>query len=330
MLRLVIIGPGIMPIPPHGWGAVENLIWDTKCFIEKYHSDKIAVSIVNVNDMNEIVRQTNEFKPDIVHIHYDNHAFVAQYLTCKTIFITSHYGYIDQVGRRGWDGYRDIIKSFVNNPAHIICLAPKAMDVYKQHGVPDERLLLVTNGANEDKFRYTNTPRFPFKSVYVGKIEARKRQYAYQNVRDIDFVGNYQDSPFNMYAPNYKGEWSRQQLYDNLTDYANLILLSDGELHPLVCCEALVCGLGLVVSEFAAANLDATLPFIDVIPEARLDDIEYVANIIRKNREISVSMRDAIREYGVKVFGWRNVTNHYVNVIMRVHDENTKTVFGAA
>ena len=34
-MKLVIIGPGIMPIPPKGWGAVESLIWDYKIFIEK-------------------------------------------------------------------------------------------------------------------------------------------------------------------------------------------------------------------------------------------------------------------------------------------------------
>ena len=29
-MKIVLIGPGIMPIPPTGWGAVEILVWDTK------------------------------------------------------------------------------------------------------------------------------------------------------------------------------------------------------------------------------------------------------------------------------------------------------------
>lgn len=322
MLKLVIIGPGIMPIPPYGWGAVENLIWDTKCFIERYHSDKFNVVIVNTSDVESIIQQTNSENPDIVHIHYDNHAHIAPHLKCKTVFITSHYGYIDQIGKRGWDGYVNVLNQFINNPARIIALAPKAVDVYKQRGVPDNRLLMITNGANDDMFRFTLSPRFPNKSVYLGKIEYRKRQYVYQNIPNIDFVGNYYDSPFNTHQPCYKGEWTRQQLYNDLTDYANLILLSDGELHPLVCCEALVAGLGLVVSEFAAANLDTSLPFIDVIPENRLDDAQYVAQIIAKNREVSMSMRDAIREYGIRVFGWRNVVAKYVDAITQVYNQD--------
>ena len=27
-MKVAIVGPGIMPIPPTGWGAVEILIWD--------------------------------------------------------------------------------------------------------------------------------------------------------------------------------------------------------------------------------------------------------------------------------------------------------------
>ena len=27
-MKISIIGPGLMPIPPKGWGAVESLIWD--------------------------------------------------------------------------------------------------------------------------------------------------------------------------------------------------------------------------------------------------------------------------------------------------------------
>ena len=34
-MKICIVGPGIMPIPPTGWGAVEILIWDYKETLEK-------------------------------------------------------------------------------------------------------------------------------------------------------------------------------------------------------------------------------------------------------------------------------------------------------
>lgn len=27
-MKISLIGPGVMPIPPNGWGGVEHLIWD--------------------------------------------------------------------------------------------------------------------------------------------------------------------------------------------------------------------------------------------------------------------------------------------------------------
>jgi hypothetical protein len=61
-----------------------------------------------------------------------------------------------------------------------------------------------------------------------------------------------------------------------LTNYGNLVLLSDGEAHSLVLMEALAAGLGIVISEFATANLDLDKEFIDVIPENKINDIEYI------------------------------------------------------
>ena len=43
---------------------------------------------------------------------------------------------------------------------------------------------------------------------------------------------------------NYLGEWTKDQLYKELTDYGNLVLLSDGEAHSLVIMEAFSDSLG--------------------------------------------------------------------------------------
>ena len=43
-MKISIIGPGIMPIPPTGWGAVEILIWDQKLALEELGHE---VDIVN-------------------------------------------------------------------------------------------------------------------------------------------------------------------------------------------------------------------------------------------------------------------------------------------
>jgi hypothetical protein len=72
-------------------------------------------------------------------------------------------------------------------------------------------------------------------------------------------------------------------------------------------------GLGLVISEFSTANLDTDLPFIDVIPESKINDITYVERIIRSNREKSIIMREEIRNYVTENFSWEKIIkNHYL------------------
>ena len=100
-----------------------------------------------------------------------------------------------------------------------------------------------------------------------------------------------------------------------MSDYGNLILLSDGEADPLVTKEALICGLGLVISECSTANLDTSKPFIDVIPENKINDLEYVESVIIKNREISNLMRNEIRQYALETFDWSVIVKNYINLI---------------
>ena len=169
----------------------------------------------------------------------------------------------------------------------------------------------MPNGVREDLFRFSDECEYPDRSIYLAKIEPRKRQSLFHNISNLYFAGRNLDGQYN--GNNHLGEWSKDYLYNNLTRYANLVLLSDGEAHPLVCMEAMSAGLGLVISEWAAANLNKDLPFIDVIPEYRINDINYVEGIIRSNREKSITMREEIRNYVTENFSWEKIIkNHYL------------------
>ena len=99
-------------------------------------------------------------------------------------------------------------------------------------------------------------------------------------------------------------------MYNELTEYGNLVLLSDGEAHPLVCMEALASGLGVVVCQWGKANLDTSKEFITVIEEKHINDIDFIEYEIEKNRKYSVEHRDEIREYG-KQFDWVKIIEKY-------------------
>ena len=92
-MRISIIGPGIMPIPPTGWGAVEILIWD---YYEELKKLGHEVQIVNTQNFQQIVDEVNSFNPDFVHLQYDDHYPVLDWISCPNKAATSHFGYLEE------------------------------------------------------------------------------------------------------------------------------------------------------------------------------------------------------------------------------------------
>jgi len=299
-MKISIVGPGIMPIPPTGWGAVEILIWDQKLALEELGHE---VDIVNTKSPVEIVQKINAYRPDFVHIQYDDFIELYPYIQYPCA-ITSHFGYLEQSNK--WGYYYDrIVKPFQRISPKIFCLSDGIKNVYDKELLIEKSNLYVTpNGVNTSKF-VTRDPKYPDRSLYLAKIDYRKRQSMFQSISSLYYAGNNADPNFNT-SINYLGEWSKDHLYNNLTDYGNLVLLSDGEAHPLVCMEALAAGLGVVVCEYGAANLDTNKDFITVIPESKITDLKYLEDQIVKNRNYSVSHKDDIIKYASN-FDWVNV-----------------------
>ena len=301
-----------MPIPPTGWGAVEILVWDTKNALEELGHE---VQIINTKDYRQIINGINAFVPDFVHVHYDEFIPIMPYIQYPAA-ITSHFGYLER--REMFNGYINVAKEFQRLKPVVFCLSEGIKKVYNvMFDVPKENTYVTPNGVNLDRFRRSMDPEYPDRSLYLAKIDYRKRQHLFQSIDSLWYAGNLADNRFDT-DKNYLGEWSKDTLYEQLTDYGNLVLLSDGEAHPLVCMEALAAGLGVVVCQWGAANLDLDKEFITVIPEDKINDIDFVEDAIIKNREYSINNREEIIQYS-KQFEWKEVLrNHYIPSVEKV------------
>lgn len=311
-MRISIIGPAL-PIPPVGWGAVESLIWDTKLSLEKLGHE---IQIVNVPDPNQIIAMINQFRPDFVHIHYDDWVPLYEYIQYPCA-VTTHFAYIERPELMG--GYKQrVFDHFTRIKPNVFGLSDGINNVYHALAeIPRDRLYLSPNGVMLDNFKYTDTPQHPDRSIYLAKIDHRKRQFLFQSIESLWYAGNIAENRFDQ-SKNYLGEWQKQHLYDNLTEYGNLVLLSDGEAHPLVCMEAFAAGLGVVVSEWATGNLDLSKEFITVIPENKMEDISFIEQKIIENRKYSIAHRKEILDYA-KRFEWCKIlSDHYLPNIEKV------------
>ena len=63
-MKIVLIGPGIMPIPPTGWGAVEILVWDTKIALEKLGHEVLIINTKNGRQIIDCLLYTSDAADD--------------------------------------------------------------------------------------------------------------------------------------------------------------------------------------------------------------------------------------------------------------------------
>ena len=61
-MKIALIGPGIMQIPPDGWGAVEMLIWDYTVVLRELGH---RVEIINTPDKELIKFEVEHGKYDV-------------------------------------------------------------------------------------------------------------------------------------------------------------------------------------------------------------------------------------------------------------------------
>jgi glycosyltransferase involved in cell wall biosynthesis len=325
-MKIALIGPGIINIPPPGHGAVEILIWDYYLeltlqghqvdIINKMRKNGYYQSGPYTDYCRGLIEEINSGKYDFVHLHYDCLYHILPFLICKTKAITSHYPYIDQIERHV-DGYDKVFKEICKNDNHyIFALSKKDLETFVKYGANPNRIFLLLNGSNHNEIQPIKIQKKTKseKSIYIAKIEPRKMQHIYKDIPNIDFYGKCDDSYFKS-LECFKGEYNHTDLMNIMANYGNLILLSNGENGtPLVIKEALMAGLPIVTNRHSSNDLDTSLSFIDIIPDEKLHDFEYIQEVIKKNIK-KQDQQEEIKKYALTNFSWELLIKKYIENI---------------
>jgi len=143
-LNIFISDPGILEIPPKGWGAVEKVIWNYKIQLEKLgHNVDIQVPWGFKREY------------DIYHVHTPNQGFVDLY-NAKKPFIYSlhdHHAYLWGKKSLCYDENFDVMKKSIISLTHAEYLIDYFSDTdklfYLPHGV-DTELYVDKNYKKDD------------------------------------------------------------------------------------------------------------------------------------------------------------------------------------
>lgn len=309
-MKIALVGPGLLPIPPKNWGGVENFIWIYYLLLTKLGHE---VVIFNDTNLHRVVKDIKSGNFDFVHLHFDEYAKFFNDHLGGPFCLTTHYGYINKPEKWSF-GYKCVYLDSLNAPG-IIALSDQIKEKYLKDGFKG-KVYSLRVGTDTSDFKFNKKGNG--KALCLGKIEPRKKQaFLANNLKGrvhIDFVGPIVDGSFKENETcRYLGAWDKKTLYENLTDYSALVLFSDGEAAPAVIVEALAAGLSIIISKSASANLDDE-KFITVLDD-ETKDVGIIVDAINDQIRENDSHRESIRNYAVKKFDNSVIVGDYIKMI---------------
>ena len=128
-MRIVQITPGVIPIPPNGWGAVEKIIWEYKLSLDKIG---YQTHILYADDVK------NE-EGQIVHVHMANLANLLHQRGIDYVFSlhdhhVEHFGKDSECYRQNYEAIKNSKLAFVHSKHLIDYFDNMPQIVYLQHG----------------------------------------------------------------------------------------------------------------------------------------------------------------------------------------------------
>jgi hypothetical protein len=206
-LKIALIGPGIIPIPPTGHGAVEILIWDYYLELTKQGNQVDIINIIRnshtdqsspyTSYCNYLIQIINSGNYDFVHLHYDCLYHILPFLTCSKIGITSHYPYIDNFEKHVSDGFSQIFSEICNitnkqyrigQNYYIFAISNKDINAFINMGIANkERVFLLLNGANHREIKHVHFLEKQNRSLISGRTF--ERTHSLPRMRMLTYAG---------------------------------------------------------------------------------------------------------------------------------------------
>lgn len=306
-MKFLFIAPEGTCIPPQGHGAVESIVYDYYSGLSRLGH---VVKIYQGSNFDEFKLFTDEFKPDICysHCYYGVYRQFLHYCKAKLKFATNHFGeYYNDINTNkkqslsGISGHFNVDSMPIPDNINFICLSQEILRYHHDIlGVDFKNLFFIPNRVYPDNFTFNELPTFN-KSIYLGAISERKRQFL---VKGIDMIEVVHDK-------------SKTWLHNNLTNYKNSVLLSSSEAASLSIVESLMSGLGIVISNACSYNLDTNLEFINVISEDNLN-MSNIQNLVMENAEVCHKLRKHIRDYAMDKFDFNKSIKELVDIIHNI------------
>lgn len=246
-MKITNVTPGLIAIPPNGWGAVEKIIWENHCNFIKAGEES---SIKYLNDLNLL--------EDVVFIHVANLANMAQERGIPYYFMMhDHHSYLygknSNLYKENLKAIKNAIKAFV--PAKYLVEYFDNIPEYFSHGVNTDffnfqtrknnaghRLLCVANNG------YAENKNADRKGFDLAIKMAKHFDLPITIAGPKNNVNFFQAFPQDYNKLNILYDLNENDLLECYRNHSIFIHMSELEAgHPnMTLLEALACGLPVV------------------------------------------------------------------------------------
>jgi autotransporter strand-loop-strand O-heptosyltransferase len=207
-MKIAQINPGLLPIPPNGWGAVEKIIWEYTLVLRKMGHT------VDIKYLNEI----NSGDYDIVHVHMANLAIELRDRKIPYIFSmhdhhVSWFGQSSECYKKNLEAIKGSDLTFLHAKSLIDYFGSKKA-VYLEHGVNINEYANIERSIEKPKLLCLANNGF------IGAQEHDRKGF-----RLAIKAAEALDLPITVAGPkNNKNFFDANK---DLLDYANLTILYD-------------------------------------------------------------------------------------------------------
>lgn len=319
-MKVVLVGAGMLPIPPIDYGAVEKHIWNLSQALERRgHSVRIVNKVFGDASKDEYrfafwARKEVKREPyDVLHLHTPGVATILSALGPSRFVYTTHSRHWSGVQGLGENVGHFLEKRAVTNAAQTIAVSQL---VARQI---DRRTHVIPNGVDVDRYRPLPDKRTGHRLVGVGEVAPHKQWHVAAEaasrlglhlrvagpIRDVEYARRVESS-----GALLLGALGEAELTHLLGESDVMTHPSTSESFGMAVVEGMSAGLPIVCSNFLSFLVkDGVEGFhipTDAKDEDRIDAMEQRLKTLQ-DPALRERMGKAARSAAVAGYSWDSV-----------------------